>query len=149
MRPPSLTRLTSAADNCYVTLEINPFSPEAMADPYPGYARLRDEAPLFRHELFGVWIVSRYEDVVAIARDYATFSNAAGFTTPPDVHMDPRLQTPSLLRTDPPDHSRLRALVARAFTPRMVAELDQLEAQSQDTERSARRLAKNIIIRSS
>ena len=59
-------------------IEYSPFSPEVQADPYPVYRRLRDQAPLYRSAEHGFWALSRYEDVVAVSRDWKTFSSALG-----------------------------------------------------------------------
>ncbi len=112
------------------------------ADPYPFYARLRVEAPVWRTTLPDgrtAWLVTRYEDVAGVLKD-ATFAkdklNA----------MDPgqRAKTPwvpgflkplerNMLDLDEPDHARLRALVSKAFTPRLVERLrPRVEALSEE-----------------
>ncbi|MEE2697553.1 MAG: cytochrome P450 [Actinomycetota bacterium] len=102
----------------------NPFDPEFLVDPYPTYARLRDEDPVHRTPI-GTLIVSRYEDVHQVLRD--TETSVSRFETNAEVpeHMLP-LQAlraerePSILGLDPPDHTRLRGLVQRTFTPRSI-----------------------------
>jgi cytochrome P450 len=97
-------------------LAYNPFSPEVIADPYPYYAELRRESPVHLVEPFGFWAVSRYHDVVTVLKNNRTFSSAAmGGVTPGGGR--------TVINTDPPDHTRLRNLVNRAFTPRMVGDL--------------------------
>lgn len=105
-------------------LEYNPFAYEIHEDPYPTYARLRDEAPLFPNAEVGFWALSRHADVVAAFRDHERFSSAWGVSLDaaaygPDAH-----RTSSFIAMDPPRHGQLRGLVSRAFTPRRVAELE-------------------------
>ena len=84
-------------------------------DPYPTYRRLRDEAPLYRDEEHGIWALSRFDDVQAAARDWATFSSGEG-NDHDDGH---QLFEPAgdLAGMDPPDHTRLRKALHAAFSP--------------------------------
>lgn len=97
-------------------------SPRFKADPYPFYARLREEAPVFRTRLafwLSAWLVTRYEDVAFVLRDERfskDFSARIRWVTPPHL----RTLNRNLLNADPPDHMRLRTLVSKAFTPRTV-----------------------------
>lgn len=100
------------------------FDPAALVDdPYPTYARLRTEAPLSRHDDTGLWLVARHRDVDRLLRD----RRLGRVFTP----YEPRdrfapwnlLNVYSLLEMEPPDHTRLRRLVARPFTPRRIAGL--------------------------
>lgn len=98
------------------------------ANPYPFYARLRAEAPAFRLKwVFGqmVWLVVRYDDAVMVLRD-ERFANNWIATTSGPFRLSLRLAGPiarTLLNTDPPDHTRLRTLVHKAFTPRLIERL--------------------------
>lgn len=97
-------------------------SPRFKANPYPFYARLRAESPVHRMTqsfwLPTVWVVSRYADVQAVLKD-DRFSN--DFTAKlPWTPRTTRPLTHAMLNRDPPDHTRLRALVNKAFTPRVV-----------------------------
>ncbi|HAQ22302.1 MAG TPA: cytochrome P450 [Acidimicrobiaceae bacterium] len=105
----------------------NPFDPDFMVDPYPTYAHLRDEDPVHRNAL-GVLIASRYDDVHQVLRDPHT--SVRRFETSEDLpaHMKELRnrgedRPPSILGLDPPDHTRLRKLVQRTFTPRSVARM--------------------------
>lgn len=102
----------------------NLMAPALRADPYPVYAELRRERPICRVEPGGLWAVSRYSDVLAILRDPARFSNQAfqAAWQPPWVGYNPLAN--SVLALDPPAHTRLRALVTRAFGNRSISRLE-------------------------
>jgi cytochrome P450 len=112
------------------TAVFNPFEPGYIEDPYRQFAELRAHDPV--HETpFGAWYVSRYDDVIRLLRDPALSVEDENATPGmisairdevlgPDRARD-RFQ--SMLDRDPPDHTRLRRLVSRAFTPRRIAEL--------------------------
>lgn len=102
------------------------FSPAQRADPYPGYARLREEAPVWR-PLPGLFVVSRHRDGAAVLRD-ARFGHLEPDADGPvparnRSRRDGETVVPSFLVLNPPDHTRLRRLVARSFTPRRVEDL--------------------------
>ncbi len=105
----------------------NPFDAEFMIDPYPTYARLRIEDPVHRTPL-GILILSRYEDAFQLLRDPTTSVQRFDTDRVVPEHMQP-LQNrreergPSILGLDPPDHTRLRKLVQRTFTPRAIARM--------------------------
>jgi len=105
-------------------LRFNPYDYELHDDPYPVYARLREEAPLYHDGELGFWALSRHADVVAAFRDWARFSNAQGISLDPAATGAAAVRTASFLAMDPPRHDRMRALVSRGFTPRRVAELE-------------------------
>ena len=96
-------------------LFYDPFAADTIADPYPWYRRLQDEAPLYRQEPLNFWVVSRYEDVLAGLRAHGVLSSAQSV-------MYARVQLPMMLTMDPPGHTRLRRLVARDFTPTAVGQ---------------------------
>jgi cytochrome P450 len=111
----------------------NPFRAEFLADPYTVYARLRTETPVYRDRRFG-WIVSRYDDVAALSRDPRLSARRPLADEPvpsalsaidAEVRELRGLQSRWLLCTDPPEHTRLRALVSGAFTPRRVEAMRQ------------------------
>ncbi|MEJ2889496.1 cytochrome P450 [Actinomycetospora aeridis] len=100
---------------------FDPFAAEQRDDPYPSYAALRDESPCVRLDRYGVWLISRYDGVAAVLRDWETFSSAQGAGLEP-------VATPEeggvILSTDPPDHTRVRRAVARDFTPKAIGALE-------------------------
>ena len=95
------------------------YSREIDADPFPGYARLRDEAPCYWSKDAGLWILSRYEDVVNAAQDWETFSSLQGNL----IDEIPGRSGGTLGTTDPPHHDRLRSLAQAAFTRKAVENL--------------------------
>ncbi len=105
-------------------LVYDPFDYALHEDPYPIYRRLRDEAPAYRNERLGFWVLSRHADVKAAFHDTATFSNRNGVSLDPDAFSPDAERSASFLAMDPPRHDRLRALVSRGFTPRRVAALE-------------------------
>jgi cytochrome P450 len=100
----------------------DPFDTAIDADPYEIWRRLRDEAPLYRNDEHGFWALSRFDDVEAAHRDPKTFSSAHG--TVLEIMQDEPYKTGQMIFMDPPDHTRLRALVSRAFTPRRIGQLE-------------------------
>jgi cytochrome P450 len=101
---------------------FDPFDPAIREDPYPAYHRLRELRPVLHDETTGTWILSRHRDVAWFLRDDRFSSDrrkGPSFEPPPD----PYPMLPSMLFVDPPEHTRLRGLVSRAFTPRMVDQL--------------------------
>ncbi len=95
-------------------LSYDPFAADTIADPYPWYRRLQDEAPIYHQDTLGFWVLSRYEDVLAGARAHGRLSSAEGV-----IYI--RQPLPMMLTMDPPDHTRLRRIVARDFTPSAVS----------------------------
>jgi len=82
------------------------------------YRDLRDNAPCYYNSDLDFWALSRYDDVLAALHDSGTYCSRYGITLEADNPL------PMLLTTDPPDHTDLRRLVSRAFTPRRVADLE-------------------------
>jgi cytochrome P450 len=104
---------------------FSPYDYRIHEDPYPVYARLRAEAPLYRNEEQDFWALSRHQDVAAAFRDPAQFSSANGVSLDPSAWGPYAHKTMSFLALDPPRHTRMRALVAKGFTPRRVGQLEQ------------------------
>ncbi|QRO00846.1 cytochrome P450 [Archangium violaceum] len=107
-----------------MTNPINLMAPEVLANPYPYYAELRRLSPVCQVEPHGMWAVSRYEDVLFVLKNSALFSSS-GFTVawqPAWVGYNPMAN--SMITRDPPQHTRLRSLVLRAFGPATIARLE-------------------------
>jgi cholest-4-en-3-one 26-monooxygenase len=86
------------------------------ADPTPTYRWLRENAPVYRDDINGLWGISRYHDIVEIEKQTGRYSNRNSFRPmPPDMHDDR-----SMISFDDPHHQSQRRLVARRFTPRAV-----------------------------
>ncbi|HEX5531641.1 MAG TPA: cytochrome P450, partial [Methylomirabilota bacterium] len=124
-------------------VQFNPMDPAFVEDPYPTYHVLRSQDPV-HHSPLGFWVLTRYADVIALLRDprlikepIAAFVAARfGMAVPPGLGL-------SMLDRDPPNHTRLRGLVSKAFTPKALESLrpriqqivdgllDQLEARGE------------------
>ena len=101
-----------------------------LSNPYPFYDRLRTEDPVHWSERFGSWLLTRYSDVAATLRDSRLSANRTGvFMKQLPEGMSQNLQplrdhlATWMSHSDPPNHTRLRALVSKAFTPGMVERL--------------------------
>ena len=110
-----------------VTVQYNPLTPEVRANPYPLYRQLREQDPVHWSELMASWVLTRYDDVEAVLRDprFSTARRRTGnrFTEQlmeMQEQMGPIGQATTMLRADPPEHTRLRNLVSKAFTPRAI-----------------------------
>jgi len=102
----------------------DPYAYEIHEDPYPTYARLRAEAPVYRNDEFDFWALSRHADVIEGFRDTGSYSSAHGVSLDPAASGPHAHKTMSFLAMDPPRHGRMRGLVSRGFTPRRVLELE-------------------------
>jgi cytochrome P450 len=118
-----------AAPTTAGAVSYSPYDYEIHEDPYPTYARLRDEAPLYRNDDLDFWALSRHEDVLAAFRNPGQLSNRFGVSLDPAAYGPDAHRAMSFLAMDPPRHTRMRSLVSKAFTPRRVAELqDRVQA---------------------
>ena len=102
----------------------DPYAYEIHEDPYPTYAALREQAPVYKSEAQGFWALSRHADVLAAFKDTQRFSNDHGVSLDPASWGDKAYLFTSFLALDPPRHTRLRGLVSKGFTPRRVAQLE-------------------------
>jgi cytochrome P450 len=119
------------------TEPVDLLSPELMADPHAGFARMREQAPVLAGSMMGgppMWLVTRYDDVRTVLTDPRFFTDAGSVPGGRDVRADMRRQlglddemadylADNILNTDGADHTRLRKLVSRAFTVRRVSAL--------------------------
>lgn len=108
------------------------FSPAFKRDPFPTFAHMRQHAPIYRHIApngIAIWYITRYEDVAAVLKDERFVKNifnalpASRWPHAPHAHNLLQLINRNMLFADPPDHTRLRALVNQAFTPRRAAQM--------------------------
>jgi cytochrome P450 len=113
---------------------FNPFDPAAIQCPFPHYAQMRDEAPVMLIESVGMYLVTSHELVMQVLRDPATYSSLFGGASMPlpsdarekmiEVMADGYPRVPTMLTADMPEHTRYRRLVSKAFTPKVIAELE-------------------------
>jgi pimeloyl-[acyl-carrier protein] synthase len=111
-----------------VAVDYNPLLPEHRRDPYPFYRALRAEDPVHFHELLQGWILTGHADVAAVLRDPRFSSDRSKIRIEalrlPPVRQELREIAAAFERTmlfaDPPEHTRLRNLVSKAFTPRVI-----------------------------
>ncbi|MFJ8645528.1 cytochrome P450 [Streptomyces sp. NPDC093546] len=113
-------------------MDFDPWSPQFVADPYPAYAELRARGRAHFFEPTRQWLVPRHADVAALLRDRRLgrtyrhrFTDADFGRTPPPAAHEPfhTLNDHGMLDLEPPDHTRIRRLVSKAFTPRTVERL--------------------------
>ncbi len=117
------TASLKALDDLLVTREF-------MEDPYPILRQLREEDPVHWSDSMGAWVLTRYDDMVTTFRDFTQYSNEGRLGRvveylPPERRAEFKVfeehyRPKSLIHSDPPDHTRFRALVSKAFTPRVV-----------------------------
>jgi cytochrome P450 len=103
----------------------DPYDHTIRDDPYPTYAWLRENAPLYRNEEHGFYALSRHADVLAALRDETTYSSRMGVSIDPASWGPQARYAMSFIAMDPPEQTRLRALVSRGFTPRRVQALEE------------------------
>jgi cytochrome P450 len=104
-------------------VEYHPFSVEVQEDPYPTYARLREEDPCFYLPEWDTYFLSRFEDIWSASMDPHSFSTAQGTTT---AQLVTKVQpvTPMINSLDPPFHTAFRSAVIGFFTPARVKRLE-------------------------
>ena len=106
-------------------LSYSPYDYAIHEDPYPTYARLRAEAPVFRNDELDFYAFSRHRDVLAAFRDVDRYSNANGVSLDPAAYGPDAHRAMSFLAMDPPRHTRMRSIAGKSFTPRRgVAEME-------------------------
>ncbi len=103
-------------------MQFDPLSPEVRANPYPYYEMLQRYAPVFLWEEWGMTFLSRHEDCQTLLRD-DRLAHGQFMEVPEQQRPLLDMQNNWLLLQNPPDHTRLRGLVHKAFTPRMVEQL--------------------------
>jgi len=100
----------------------DPFDTEIDSDPYDIWRRLRDDSPLYRNDRYDFWALSRFADVEGASRNPKVFSSAHG--TVLELMSEQPIDMSMMIFMDPPSHTRMRALVSRAFTPRRINSLE-------------------------
>ena len=103
-------------------------------DPYQAYRLLSEQEPVYWSEAWGAWLVTRYDDVVETLRDHERFSSKGRLvelidTLPAAARAEAgplreHFSTSGLIHTDPPDHTRMRGLIKKAFSPRVIAAME-------------------------
>jgi cytochrome P450 len=123
------------------TLQIDMLDPAFKADPYPTYARLRAESPVHPVRLPDgrrAWLVSRYDDAMAALKDPRLVRSWRKVMSPEQLALMPaetkqsRLFEKNMIMSDPPEHTRLRALVQKAFTVSLVEQMRERVQQIAD-----------------
>lgn len=116
---------------------FNPFRPDFAESPYELYREMRDIDPVQEHPM-GVWFVSRYADVSALLRDARLSASEANIGAGPmreqyeQIIVNAPTKLVSMMDSDPPDHTRLRSLVGKVFTPRSIAALEPMVTELVD-----------------
>jgi cytochrome P450 len=105
-------------------ISYDPYDYAIHENPYPTYAALRDQAPVYYNATRGFWALSRHADVVGAFRDAELFSSSDGVSIDPAASGPHAHRTMSFLAMDQPRHGKMRRLVSKGFTPRRVAELE-------------------------
>jgi cytochrome P450 len=107
-------------------VRLNPRDPEFFNDPYPAYAAIREASPAFVWEDYGFWCFARFADVSALLRDRRFGRKIVGCgqrNSKPHLEPFDALERHSMLELEPPEHTRLRNLVNRAFVSRRIEKL--------------------------
>jgi len=113
---------------------FNPFDAETLQCPFPHYEQMREEQPVLFLESLGMYLVTRHDLVLQVIRDVETYSSMFGGASMP-LSSDDRARmeavqdegyprVPTMLTADMPDHTRYRRLISKAFTPKVIAELE-------------------------
>ena len=108
-------------------------SPEFLQDPYPLLHQMREQEPIYWSDSIGGWILTRYDDIMATFKDTESFSNEGRLGKaveylPPEKRakykpFEDHYATKGLLHSDPPDHTRMRNVIVKDFTPNVVEQM--------------------------
>ena len=119
-------------DKARRSVVLDPVDPAFYNDPYPAYHAIREAAPVFKWEHYGIWCFARFEDVNTLLRDrrfgrqvlhVASRKELGWPDTPPNLKPFYDFESHSLLELEPPVHTRLRSLINRSFLSRQVERL--------------------------
>jgi cytochrome P450 len=105
-------------------VRYSPYDYEIHEDPYPTYARLREEAPVYRNDEIDFWALSRHADVSDAFRDSTLFSSANGVSLEPMATGPNAWRSMSFLAMDPPRHGLIRSIISRGFTVRRITDME-------------------------
>ncbi|OBB08991.1 cytochrome [Mycobacteriaceae bacterium 1482268.1] len=105
------------------TVYYDPYDVDIAANPWPTYARLREEAPIYYNERYRFWAISRHSDVEAALSNWEAFSNSRSDILEL-VNSEFDMPKGVMMFEDPPVHTMLRGLMSRVFTPRRMAEIE-------------------------
>jgi cytochrome P450 len=113
-------------------IRFDPTQPEQREDPFAVLELARREQPVFFAAAFGLWVVTRHDDVLAVLKDHRSFSSEGALKSAPGpypaevqaVLAEGFPEMPYIIEVDPPLHDRIRGLVTKAFTPRRVSALE-------------------------
>ncbi len=112
------------------SMRFDPVSPEQRENPFDVLAAARRDQPVFHVPALDLWVVTRYDDVLAVLKDHDTFSSTGALKSAPmpdevaGALAEGYREMPYIIEVDPPLHDRIRGLVTRAFTPRRIAALE-------------------------
>lgn len=114
--------MSQTADPTFI---YDPFDLPTQEDPYEYYRTMRDVYPAYHNPVRDFWTISRFDDVRAAARDWHAYTNTRGVELDDTEDFYPRTFGPGVvLRYDPPEHTRIRKVVHKWFTPKAVKELE-------------------------
>lgn len=121
---PAVARCPLGGSTNTAGIEFDIYDHHVQDDPYPAYAQMRDDAPLFHQAEHDYYVLNRHEDVHWAFRSDDVFSNAMGVAIDASAWNKDAHRVMSFLGMDPPDQVRLRRLVSKGFTPKRVRELE-------------------------
>src|SRR5262249_44353451 len=124
-RAPACRSAPSRRDLQMTDIYYDPYDFEIDADPHPVWRRMRDEAPLYRNDEYEFWALSRYEDVASGPPAWGPYA-PAGARLLELIRTDVQSPAGMMIFEDPPLHDAHRALMARLFTPRRIAQIEPL-----------------------
>jgi cytochrome P450 len=112
--------------------DFDPFSQEALLNPFGFHAQLRKQGPLIWLEKYNIWCAARYDDIRSILLDHGNFSSAGGAGLPNYFKQKPWRRPSLLLETDPPLHESAHRVVARTMSPGAMKKLQEGFRRSAD-----------------
>src|SRR5262245_62169581 len=112
--------------------EFNPWDSAYIEDPYPFFARARRQQPVFYSPEVDIWVISRYDDILAVLRDARRFPAPNATAPVPQMTSEARqiltdggyTIKPALTNNDPPAHTRVRSHINKVFSARRVAQME-------------------------